>query len=105
MRRGEIWWANLPSPIGRRPVLLLSRDAAYSVRTSVTVSLVTRTIRDIPVEVPLGLEDGIPVKCVVNLDEILTIPMSRITEQVTTLNPDKMKSVARAVIYALALKV
>ena len=31
MMRGEVWWANLPPPIGRRPVLLLSRNRAYSV--------------------------------------------------------------------------
>ena len=53
MRRGEVWWAELPQPVGRRPVLLLSRDAAYSVRTPVTVAIVTRTIRNIPVEVLL----------------------------------------------------
>lgn len=53
MHRGEVWWAGLPQPIGRRPVLLLSRDAAYSVRTSVTVGIVTRTIRNIPTEVLL----------------------------------------------------
>jgi len=53
MKRGEVWWANLPAPIGRRPVLLLSRDRAYQVRTAVTVAEITRTIRHIPVEVEL----------------------------------------------------
>ena len=43
MHRGEVWWAELPLPAGRRPVLLLSRDAAYKVRTSLTVAMVTRT--------------------------------------------------------------
>jgi len=49
MRRGEIWWAELSLPIGRRPVLLLSRDEAYAVRNAVTVAKVTSTIRGIPV--------------------------------------------------------
>jgi len=103
VRRGEVWWAELPQPVGRRPVLLLSRDAAYSVRTSVTVGMVTRTIRNIPVEVPLGKEDGMPTSCVVNLDDILTIPKSRLAERIATLSPGKMIAVARAVVFALDL--
>ena len=105
MRRGEVWWAELPQPIGRRPVLLLSRDTAYRVRTSVTVAVITRTIRNIPTEVSLDQEDGMPVKCVVNLDDILTIPKSRLTERITALSPEKMSAVAKAVVFALDLKV
>jgi len=105
VRRGEVWWAELPPPIGRRPLLLLSRDAAYSVRTSVTVAVITRTIRHIPVEVPLGQEDGLPAKCVVNLDDILTIPRSRLVERITTLSVEKMTEVAKAIIFALDIRV
>lgn len=105
MHRGEVWWAELLTPVGRRPVLLLSRDAAYSVRTAITVGLVTtRTIRKIPVEVPLGEEDGMPTRCVVNLDDILTIPKSRLTERITVLSPAKMAAVARAIVFALDLR-
>jgi len=103
MRRGEVWWVELPQPVDRRPVLLLSRNAAYSVRTSVTVAAVTRTIRNIPVEVPIGQEDGMPTECVVNLDDILTIPKSRLTERITVLSADKMAAVVKAVIFALDL--
>ena len=105
MRRGEVWWAELPPPVGRRPVVLLSRNAAYRVRTSVTVGMVTRTIRAIPVEVPLGTEDGMPQQCVVNLDDILTIPKARLAERIATLSPQKMSTVAKAIIFALDLKV
>ena len=104
MRRGEAWWAELPPPIGRRPVVLLSRNAAYRVRTSVTVGMVTRTVRAIPVEVPLGPEDGLPEQCIVNLDDIITIPKARLVERITALSPQKMTAVARAVIFALDLK-
>ena len=105
MHRGEVWWAELPQPIGKRPVLLLSRDAAYSVRTSVTAAVITRTIRNIPVEVLLGQEDGMPVECVVNSDNILTIPKSRLTERVTTLSAEKMTAVAKAIVFALDLRI
>jgi mRNA interferase MazF len=66
VRRGEVWWANLPSPAGRRPVLLLSRNAAYAVRSLVTIAPITRTVRGIPAEVPLRPADGLPQPCVVN---------------------------------------
>ena len=105
MRRGEVWWAELPSPVGRRPVLLLSRDAAYGVRTSATVAVIIRTIRSIPVEVLLGQEDGMPSKCVVNLDDILTLPKSRLTERITALSTEKITEVVKAIIFALDLRV
>jgi mRNA interferase MazF len=105
VRRGEVWWAELPPPIGRRPVVLLPRDVAYRVRTSITVGIVTGVARNIPVEVPLGPEDGMPQQCVVNLDDILTIPKARLAERITTLSPQKMAAVARAVMFALDLKV
>ncbi|MCL0094647.1 type II toxin-antitoxin system PemK/MazF family toxin [Dehalococcoidales bacterium] len=101
MRRGEVWWANLPAPVGRRPVLLLSRDAAYEVRTAVTVAAITRTARRIPVEVPLDVEDGMPEKCVINVDNIMTIPKSLLSERITVLSRDKMALVDRAILFAL----
>ena len=67
--------------------------------------MVTRTARSIPVEVPLGPEDGMPQQCVVNLDDILTIPKARLAERITTLSPQKMSAVAKAIIFALDLKV
>jgi mRNA interferase MazF len=104
MHRGEIWWAELPLPVGRRPVLLLSREAAYKIRTSLTVAVVTRTIRSIPVEVLLDKQDGMSAKCAVNLDEIITIPKSLLVEHVTSLSPQKMAAVNRAIAFALYLK-
>ncbi len=104
MRRGEVWWAQLPPPVGRRPVLLLSRDRAYRVRTAVTVAPVTKTIRGIPVEVPLGLEDGMPEACVVNLDSILTIPKASVKERISALSADRMAAIALAAKFALDLE-
>lgn len=59
MKRGEVWWANLPDPHGRSPVVLLNHNAASSVRASVTVAPLTRTIYQIPVEVSLRPDDGV----------------------------------------------
>lgn len=104
MRRGEVWWANLPQPSGRRPVLLLSRDAAYEKRTSITVAPITRTSRGIPVEVPLDQGDGMPVPCVVNTDNLMTVPKTLMQERVSILSRGKMSQVARAIVFALDLE-
>lgn len=95
----------MPGPVGRRPVLLLSRDAAYNIRTSITVAVITRTIRNIPVEVSLDKEDGMPIKCVVNLDDILTIPKARLGEPIARLSPYKMAEVDKAIVFALDLDI
>jgi len=103
MKKGEVWWANLPKPIGRRPVVLLSRNEAYSVRNAVTVAEVTTTIRDIPVEVPLGTADGMPKKCVANLDTIITISKDALDDRITSLTQNKIEDINEAVRFALNL--
>jgi len=104
MRRGEIWWAQLAGPASRRPVLLLTRNAAYAVRASVTIAPLTTTIRDIPVEVRLGPQQGLPRECVVNLDEVLTIRKERLLRVLTTLSPEVMVQVDQALKFALGLR-
>ncbi|MGB4780648.1 type II toxin-antitoxin system PemK/MazF family toxin [Candidatus Methylomirabilis sp.] len=104
MRRGEIWWAELPHPSGRRPVVLLSRDEAYAIRGLVTVAPVTTRIRHLPVEVPLDLPDGLAQPCVVNLDTILTIAKASLREHIAALTTEKLSAVEAAIRFALALE-
>jgi len=101
MRKGEIWWANLPPPVGKRPVVLLSRNEAYAVRNAVTVAEVTSTIRGIPVEVPLGPEDGLPKKCVANLDTLATIRKELLVSRISALDPEKINLIDEAIRFAL----
>ncbi len=103
MRRGEVWWADMPAPVGRRPVVLLSRDRAYAVRTAVSVAFLTTTVRGIAVEVPLGPADGLPKPCVANLDVINTIPKATLVQHICTLSAAKMADVGRAARFALDL--
>ena len=103
MRRGEIWWAELPPPAGRRPVVLLSRNEAYAVRELVTVAPVTTRVRRIPTEVPLGPAEGLPKACVANLDTITTIPRQTLTQRIGPLAPEKLAAVERALAFALGL--
>ena len=104
MKRGEIWWAELPQPAGRRPVILLSRDEAYEVRRLVTVAPVTTRIRGIPVEVALGPKEGMPRECVVNLDTVTTIPKDALRERLAVLSRSKMTAVEGALRVALGLQ-
>ena len=103
MKRGEIWWAELPAPAGRHPVLLLSRDESYAVRELVTVAPVTSRIRDIPTEVPLNVADGLPKSCVVNLDTVATIAKACLREKLTTLRTEKLRAVEIALHFALGM--
>ena len=103
MKRGEIWWAELPRPAGRRPVILLSRDEAYEVRRLVTIAPVTTRVRHIPVEVPLGPKDGMPRDCVANLDTVTTIPKDALRQRLAVLSRSKMTAVDAALRFALGL--
>ena len=68
-----------------------------------TVAPVTRTVRDIPVEVPLDQGDGLPTRCVANLDDRTTIPQALVTERIATLSAERMREVEEAIRFALDL--
>ena len=104
MRRGEIWWAQLPTPAGRRPVVLLSRDEAYQVRQLVTVAPVTTRVRNLPVEVPLSRAEGLPKDCVVNADTLTTIPKRALSNRISNLPKKKIRSLNQAIVFALGLE-
>jgi mRNA interferase MazF len=104
VRRGEIWWAELDAPSGKRPVLLLSRDASYEVRALVIIAPVTTRIRHIKAEVPLATQVGLPQNCVVNLDTLTTISKSRLSSRLAILAPAKLKEVEIALYFALGLE-
>ena len=84
-------------------MLLLSRHEVYRIRSAVTIAPVTTTVRGIPVEVPLGPEDGMQQPCVVNMDDIGTFKKNRLLRRITELSAEKMAAVARAIKFALDL--
>lgn len=101
--QGEIWWADLPPPNRRRPVLVLTRSRAIPILTNVTVAPLTRTTRGIPAEVPLTQEDGVPTACVISLENILTVPKSLLDARIAILKPDKMRAVFEAISYVFEM--
>ena len=101
MKQFELWWAELPEPAGRRPVLLLSRHDAYGYLNKFVVAEVTTTIRGIPVEIPLGRKEGMKKPCVANCDNLRTVPRQALAEKISALGADRTAEVKRAVGYAL----
>ena len=101
MRQYEIRWANLPAPVGRRPVLLLTRTSAYAYLNSVIVAEVTSTIRNIPEEVSLGKKEGLMRASVVNLDNVHLVPKGLPGDQIGALSTSREREVKRALGYAL----
>jgi mRNA interferase MazF len=105
VRRGEVWWADLPAPWGRRPVLLLARNEAYSVLTWVIVAPLTTTTRNISTAVPLDPgADGVPRASIVSLDNIQAIRKDWLDAHIIRLRPAKMQAVDRAIHVALGLR-
>ncbi len=103
MQRGEIRWYRFAHPDKRRPVVILTRDSIIPWLGEVTVAPITTNIRDIPSEVVLSVQDGLPRECAVNCDHLQTVPRGRLGVAVATLGSARMDEVATAVRFALAL--
>lgn len=91
----------MPLPVGRRPVLLLTRDRAYAYLNKVLVAEITSTVRGIPQEVGVGRAEGLPNACVVNLDNLHTVPKTRLSKRAGALRASREAEVKRALGYAL----
>ena len=104
MRRGDVYWYSFAAPDKRRPVLILTRDSAIPILTSVTVAPITTTIRAIPTEVGLGRTDGMPADCAANFDNIQTVQKRRLEERITRLSPDKLADADAAIAFALGME-
>jgi mRNA interferase MazF len=81
---------------------VLTRDVAISVLTSVTCAPITRTIRGIRSEVGIGAEHGLPEACVINCDNVITVPIDDLdAEPVGHLDEITRAALDRALRYAL----
>ena len=103
MKRGEIRWYKFRPPDKKRPVLILTRDSILEYLGEVTVAPITSTIRDIPSEVTLSRNDGMPKDCAVNCDHMQTVSKGKIGSLITTLSSGKMKQVRETIQFALNL--
>lgn len=99
MHRGEVWWLEHPEG-GRRPACVLTRQAAIEVLNAVLVVPATRSVRNIPTEVALGPEDGMPAECALTFDNAGVVPKALLTERITRLGPAKLAELCAALKIA-----
>jgi len=94
MRRGEVWFAATPG--GDRPVLVLTRDPVAGRIGSVVVAGLTRTYRGLVSELELNpADDGVPTPCVLNFDNLHTLPRDAFRHRVTGLSAVRMAQACR----------
>ncbi len=99
--RGEVWWCELPD-IARRPVVVLTRDAAIPRLRRALVAPCTTTIRDLPSEVVLDADvDPIPRRSAVNLDSVESVSIGTLTDRLGRLSDDRMREVCSALSVAV----
>ena len=99
--RGELWWCELPE-IGRRPVVVLSRDAALSRLRRALVAPCTTTIRSLPSEVVLEPgDDPVPQRSAVNLDSVESVSLTVLVERLGRLADARMREICAALAVAV----
>lgn len=98
--QGEVWWGETPEEKGR-PYLVLTRDEAIPLLRTILVAPVTRTVRGIPTEVPLGQEEGLPTEGVASLDNVLTFPKSMLVRRIGVLSATRRGEPCEALRAAL----
>lgn len=98
-------WGDLGPPAGRRPVCVVTRDAAIDVLTAITCAPITRTIRGIRSEVEVGPDDGLPDQSVISCDNLITVPKNRLDpEPVGHLDLAGRIDLDQALRYALDIR-
>ena len=103
MKRGEVYWYTFKSPDKRRPVLILTRSAVIPYLNTVTIAPITSRIRDIPSEIFMTIDDGMPTDCAANFDNIQTVDKSKIGGFITRLSLERLEKVSEAIYFALGL--
>ncbi len=101
LNRGAVHLCQLERPDKQRPVLILTRQSALGHLSTVTVAPITSTIRDVPSEVILDVEDGMKNRCAVNLHNAVTISQSRLGKRVAGLSRERMQQVCAALRFTL----
>ncbi len=101
LSRGEVRLCRFAPPDKQRPVLILTRDSAIGHLATVTIAPITSTIRGVPSEVILDIEDGMKRRCAVNLHNAVTVAQARLGRRVGTLRAERMREVCAALGFAL----
>lgn len=93
--RAEIWWGEAPDAKGR-PYLVLTRNEAIPVLRTLLTAPVTKTVRNIPTEVPLGAAEGLQVECAASMDNVVAFPKSLLVRRMGILPPSRSHELCEA---------
>ena len=100
-KRGEVWWCE-PLDVGRRPVVVLTRDAAIPRLRRILVAPCTTTIRGLASEVLLDPdEDPVPRPSAVNLDSVESVSVAVLVDRLGTLSGERMREICAALDVAV----
>ena len=101
LNRGDVHLCRFEQPDKQRPVLILTRDSAIGHLSTATVAPISSTVRDVPSEVVLDVDDGMKGRCAVNLHNVVTISQERLGKRVSSLNNERMQQVCAALRFSL----
>ena len=101
VNRCDVHLCRFPLPDKQRPVLVLTRQSAIGHLSTVTVAPITSTVRDVPSEVILDVDDGMKGRCAVDLHNAVTISQERLGKRVAGLSHQRMQEVCAAVRFSL----
>lgn len=94
-----MWWADVPGD-KVRPVVILTRERFISRLHTVLVAPVTTTVRGIPTEVVLDVDDGLDRHCVANFDNVFTLRRDRLQRRIARLGQERLEELCRAYRFA-----
>ena len=101
LNRGDVHLCRFASPDKQRPVLILTRDSAIGHLSAVTVAPITTTVRGVPSEMILDVDDGMKHRCAVNLHNVVTISQERLGKRLAGLSEQRMQEVCVALRFSL----
>lgn len=101
IERGDVRVWRIPGAGKRRPVLVLTRPMAIPLLSTVTVAPITSSMRGVPSEVALDVEDGMKKRCAVNLHNLVTVRQHELGRRIARLAPEKMAEACGALLFAL----
>jgi len=104
MNRGDVWLIDIGRRIGRRPVVVLTRQNVLQYVNKVTVAEITTKGKGFPTEIDIDQKANLPKSSFIQADNVHTVPKQRLDKYVGTLDPETMREVSKKVILALELE-
>lgn len=104
MSRGDVWVLDLGGGAGRRPALIMTRQAVIPYVNKLTVAEITSSGKGYPTEVSIGHKANLPKQSYVQLDNIQTVTKTRFVKYVGALDLPTMRTIGRKTILALGLE-